>query len=210
MSENKIKSISMATIEALLTHPENTFTGDDIYNQVKEVLGRDVSKRSVLNYAVCKFVKEGIVEPGPGYQKYKKSIWKLTMKGPELLMAKKASAGNRTWEKPPAGQVKNKKAAKKNEAPAGSGQIDTLELGNAIVAKICDYQQTIKDMQAKLVDAGVVHKSDVQAYKQIIAEKDNTIRELKRDVERYKTANNVKRRTVPLSEVAIFRPSKYI
>ena len=213
-------------MEVVLTHPAPQFTVNDIWQQVQEILPQPVRIDVINNYITYVWLKKGIIRKAN-----KEGLYNLTYEGRPNLEKMLEKANKKSWKAPPTGRPRPKPLARPKlitpseiqlsaQPPSSQDEtIDTVMIGEAIIAKINDYQDKIKALQdtinklvvgykSKITDMGVTHKADVDAYKQIIRGKDSTITEFKRDIEALKKSNTIKRRTMPLSEIAIFKKDK--
>ena len=84
-------------------------------------------------------------------------------------------------------------------------QIDSIKIGNAIIDKIDSLRREIVQLKHQITDSAVRQDADLKAFREQIRGKDATILELRKEVDRQKQANHIKRRTVPMSEVAVIR-----
>ena len=211
-----MKTISQATMEVVLTHPHSGFTVNDIFKQVQEILPQPVKRDVINNYITYVWLKKKIIN-----KTSRPGIYCLSYEGRPTLEKMLEKAAKKSWKAPPTGRPRRKSRETRPATTTGTNPtiltvprtsppetIDTVMIGEAIIAKINDYQRQIKKLQAGIVDASVVHKADVDAYKQIVKGKDSTIAELKRDIENLKRSASIKRRTMPLSEIAIFKRDK--
>jgi len=123
--------------------------------------------------------------------------YRLTERAPAIFEAHKVKAIK--WAKSRQPRQETVKKAKPPELPV---EINSLEVGEAIITKILYMKEEIVDLQHKVTDGIVRHDADIKAFKEKIRGKDCTIRELQADIERLKNAAHRKGRTMPLSELA--------
>jgi hypothetical protein len=197
-----IMTISTATMEALLTHPNSTFTVVEIHKQVCDLLGRPVAKGSVGNYITYQFFKRGITKPDSVIGSHS-----FTEKGQELLRELQKSAKSRFYKTAPRGRPSSHPTPDPAPDPAPDPELSSLEIGEAIIDNIEALRSEVRSLQANIIDAKLLHQKDIEAFKQVIKGRESSIRELKLDIERLQKVNLVKSRTVKLSDVArIKRP----
>ena len=194
------KSISVCTMDAILTHPPEIFTVAEIHKQVESVMEKTINKAVISNYMTTVFKKEDILV---NVSRKRPCTYKLTEFGIEKLAKRKEAALHRNQRKtvPFTDQtIKNTYTP-----PSQPDEVDILTIGKAIVETITDLKQENQKLKDRIVDAATLHHADVKAFKQVIKEKESTIRELQADVERLNKANTIKNRTMKLSEIATFR-----
>jgi len=200
-----MKTISQATMEEILTSPDPHFTVDEVWQRVQDSLGCPINKGAVGNYITYVWQKKGITKRISDKNAEPK-VYIVPSDKTKILEKMLEASKKKTWKAPPTGGIKHKLTSKPVRLEARlPDTIDSLQIGNAIIDKINALQQEIVDLKHKLIDAKVLHDADIKAYSQQLKGKDMTISELKRDIERLKKANEVKRRTVPLSEIAVIK-----
>jgi hypothetical protein len=190
-----MKTITQAVLEAVLTEPAGRIVTSEIRKQVEAILGIE-SKTSAIPNCLSKWMRAGILKR-VDYGQYE-----FEPGGQEKMEKLKATADKRKYKKRPRGRAPAKKARAQPGPPA---EVDSLMIGNAIIAKFDSLRDEIRQLKNRLTDAAVRHDADLKAWRQKLKAKDNTIRELQGDLERYKKANEVKKRTVPFNEIAVIR-----
>ena len=197
-----MKTIAVTTMEAILTHPAKTFTVVEIYNQVQGLLERDINKNTISAFISGDLLKKKAIERVSPPTQAKNVEYRLSDIGPAIFEARIANSGKRTFKVRQGGWSKRKKtpAPLSDELP---DEINSLQVGEAIITKILYMKEEIVDLQHKITDGIVRHDADVKAFKEQIRGKDCYIRELKADIDRLKEAAQHKGRTMPFSELAV-------
>lgn len=208
-----MKSIALATMSALLTSPAAQFTVKEIHQDVEELMGKSIAKSTIANYVTYTWVKKGILELAPGSQKGRGSEWIFTPDGLRKLQRLQDRASLRTSStfrgkdstKPTKVQSKRTESDLK-EQPSVPDLIDSVTLGDAIVNKMDELRDNIRKLKQQITDLNLKFAEDERAWRQQLAGKDVTIREIKGDLERIKKASDAVRRgkTVKLEDVATF------
>ena len=198
-----MKTISLAVIDALLTHPAKTFTATEIYKQVQSIMETEVNIGAIYHYVTWEWVKKGAIERITPKGQRKNAQYRLTDKGPELLQDRKVSAEKRKYKVPPAGGAG--RGAKKDPAasPTLPAELTSAQIGDAVIGKILSMKKEILEIKRKAADTVLRYDADVKAFKEQLRGKDCTIRELQADIERLKKVSNIRGRTMPFSELAV-------
>lgn len=200
-----MKTISLAVIDALLTHPAKTFTANEIYKQVQSIMETEVKIGAIYHYVTWEWVKKGAIKRISPKSQRKNAQYQLTDKGPGILQVRRASAEKRKYKVPPAGGAG--RGAKKDTVPSPTlpNELTSAQIGDAVITKILSMKKDILDIKRKAADTVVRYDADVKAYKEQLRVKNCTIRELQAEIERLKKAAQHRGRTMSFAELAVIK-----
>jgi len=197
-----MKTVALTAMEAMLTHPNPTFRVNDIVKQVQGLMGKEINKNTVSAFVSGDLLRKGAIERVSPSGQSKNVDYRLTDIAPAIFEARKINSEKRVYKKKQGGWAKRtaKVSPSPTELPA---EVDSLQLGEAVITKILHMKKEIVDLKHKVTDGIVRHDADIKAFKEQLRGKDCTIRELQADIERLKNAAQRKGRTMPLSELAV-------
>ena len=197
-----MKTVALTAMEAMLTHPNPTFKVVDIFLQVQELMGQEINKNTISALVSGDLLKKGAIERASSPEQKRDVDYRLTDAAAAIFEARKINSEKRVYKKKQGGW--SKKTAKASPSPTDlPAEVDSLQLGEAIIVKILHMKKEIIELKHKVTDGIVRHDADIKAFKEQIRGKDCYIRELKADIDRLKEAAQHKGRTIPFSELAV-------
>jgi len=197
-----MKTVALTAMEAMLTHPNPTFKVVDIFLQVQELMGQEINKNTISALVSGDLLKKGAIERASSPEQKRDVDYRLTDAAAAIFEARKINSEKRVYKKKQGGW--SKKTAKASPSPTDlPAEVDSLQLGEAIIVKILHMKKEIIELKHKVTDGIVRHDADIKAFKEQIRGKDCYIRELKADIDRLKEAAQHKGRTMPFSELAV-------
>jgi len=204
-----MKTVALTAMEAMLTHPNPTFKVNDIFKQVRGLMDQEVKKNTISAFVSGDLLRKGAIERVSPAGQSRNVDYRLTDAAAAIFEARMKNSKKRVFTKKQGGWTKKKVKAKSAPAPDKlSAEVDSLQIGEAIITKILCMKKEILDLKHKVTDAVVRHDADIKAYKEQIRTKDCTIRELQADIERLKKAAQRRGRTMPLSELAVINGAR--